>query len=53
MSIDYYNKLLNKGAKVHFEVLPDTDHFMIINPESSVWSEILESVWLYNREHIK
>lgn len=35
MSINYYNRVLNKGEKVYLEVLPDADHFMMNDPESS------------------
>lgn len=47
MSINYYNKALEKGARIHLEILFDTDHFMIIDPYSLAWNKVLESLNLY------
>lgn len=43
MSINYYNKALKKGTRVHLEILFDTDHFMTIEPYSLAWNKVLES----------
>ncbi|MBN8203497.1 alpha/beta hydrolase family protein [Bacillus sp. NTK034] len=44
LSKDYYKYAIEKGENVKLVILPDIDHFKIIEPTSSAWSSVLDSI---------
>lgn len=44
LSADYYHKALEKDEDVHLTILPDVDHFQIIDPLSISWKSVIESL---------
>ncbi|MFJ7936023.1 alpha/beta hydrolase family protein [Sporosarcina sp. NPDC096371] len=44
LSIEYYHKAIDKGDKVRLVVLQDVEHFMVIDPSSSAWKSVIDSL---------
>jgi acetyl esterase/lipase len=44
LSKKYYQSALEKGDKVKLVVLPDIEHFKVIDPTSSAWDIVVESI---------
>ncbi|MED3825046.1 alpha/beta hydrolase [Priestia flexa] len=44
LSKDYYNYALEKGGNVKLVILPDIEHFKIIEPTSPAWSSVLDEL---------
>ena len=44
LSIEYHRRAIEQGDKVRLIVLPEVEHFMIINPSSSAWESVIDSL---------
>ena len=44
LSKDYYKSAVKKGENVKIVILPDIDHFIIIEPTSSAWTSVINSI---------
>lgn len=44
LSIDYHHRAIEKGDIVHLVVLPDVEHFMVIDPSTSAWQSVINSL---------
>ncbi|MBU8731037.1 S9 family peptidase [Cytobacillus oceanisediminis] len=44
LSKDYYKSAVEKGENVKIVILPDIDHFKIIEPTSSAWTSVINSI---------
>ncbi|UGB28731.1 alpha/beta hydrolase family protein [Metabacillus sp. B2-18] len=44
LSKDYYLKAIEKGCHVNLAVLPDVEHFKIIDPSSTAWDSVIDIV---------
>lgn len=44
LSIDYHRMAIKQGGKVSLVVLPEVEHFMIIDPSSSAWRSVVHSI---------
>lgn len=44
LSIEYHRKAIEKGGKVRLIVLPKVEHFMLIDPSSSAWNSVIDSL---------
>jgi dipeptidyl aminopeptidase/acylaminoacyl peptidase len=44
LSIEYCRKTIQQGDKVRLIVLPETDHFMIMDPSSSAWKTVSDAL---------
>jgi acetyl esterase/lipase len=44
LSINYQRMAIKQGGKVSLVVLPEVEHFMIIDPSSSAWRSVVHSI---------
>lgn len=44
LSIEYHRKVIEKGGNVRLIVLPKVEHFMVIDPSSSAWKSVINSL---------
>lgn len=44
LSVEYHRRALELGDKVSLVVLPDVEHFMVIDPSSSAWQSVINSL---------
>ena len=44
LSIEYHHRAIEQGDKVRLVVLPDVEHFMVIDPSSSAWKSVTDSL---------
>lgn len=44
LSVDYHRRAIELGDKVSLVVLPDVEHFMVIDPSSSAWQSVINSL---------
>ena len=44
LSIEYCRKTIQQGDKIRLIVLPETDHFMIIDPSSNAWKTVFDAL---------
>lgn len=44
LSIEYHCKAIEQGDKVRLVVLPEVEHFMVIDPSSSAWESVIDSL---------
>jgi acetyl esterase/lipase len=44
LSIEYHRRAIEQGDKVRLVVLPDVEHFMVIDPSSSAWKSVTDSL---------
>jgi len=44
LSVDYYKRAVKQGDKVSLITLPEVEHFMVIDPSSSAWKSVIESL---------
>ena len=44
LSVDYHRRAIELGDKVSLVVLPEAEHFMIIDPSSSAWQSVVNSL---------
>lgn len=53
LSVEYHRRAKNKGNRVKLIVLPGIEHFQIINPSSSAWNSVIDSleVLLQPKDH--
>jgi len=42
LSKDYYDLALEKGDNIRLFILPDVEHFKIINPTSDAWKTVID-----------
>ncbi len=43
-AISYYDKANEVGEKISIYIIPETDHFMVINPLSLAWKTVIDSL---------
>ena len=44
LSIEYHRRAIERGDKVRLVVLPDVEHFMVIDPSYSAWKSVTYSL---------
>lgn len=44
LSIEYHRRAIEQGDKVRLIVLPEVEHFMVIDPSSSAWKSVTDSL---------
>ncbi|MEK5149152.1 MULTISPECIES: alpha/beta hydrolase family protein [unclassified Psychrobacillus] len=44
LSIEYHRRAIEQGDKVRLVVLPEVEHFMVIDPSSSAWKSVTDSL---------
>ncbi|MDN4608787.1 prolyl oligopeptidase family serine peptidase [Sporosarcina sp. F6_3S_P_2] len=44
LSIEYHRRAIEQGDKVRLVVLLDVEHFMVIDPSSSAWKSVTDSL---------
>ena len=44
LSIEYHRRAIEQGDKVRLAVLPEVEHFMVIDPSSSAWKSVTDSL---------
>lgn len=44
LSINYYHRAIELRDQVHLKILPETDHFMLIDPLSATWESVVCSI---------
>jgi len=44
LSIEYHRRAIEEGDKARLVVLPDVEHFMVIDPSSSAWESVIDSL---------
>lgn len=44
LSIEYHRVAIEQGDKVRLVVLPDVEHFMVIDPSSTAWKVVIDSI---------
>lgn len=44
LSIEYHRRAIEQGDKVRLVVLPEVEHFMVIDPSSSAWKSVIDSL---------
>ena len=44
LSRDYYLKAMEQGCNVSLVVLPDAEHFKIIDPASTAWNAVIDTI---------
>ncbi|QUW23942.1 alpha/beta hydrolase [Sporosarcina sp. Marseille-Q4063] len=44
MSIEYHRRAIEQGDKVRLIVLPEVEHFMVIDPSSSAWKSVTNAL---------
>jgi len=44
LSKDYYFKATEQGSNVRLIVLPDVEHFKIIDPTSTAWNSVIDTI---------
>lgn len=44
LSKNYYKCAVDKGENVKIVILPDIDHYKIIEPTSSAWASVVNSI---------
>lgn len=44
LSVAYYQRAIERGDKVRLVVLPEVEHFMVIDPSSSAWESVVNSL---------
>lgn len=44
LSVEYHRRAIEQGDKVRLVVLPEVEHFMIIDPSSSAWKAVTDSL---------
>lgn len=44
LSIEYHRRAIEQGDKVRLVVLPKVEHFMVIDPSSSAWKPVTDSL---------
>ena len=48
LSIEYHRRAIEQGDKVRLVVLPEVEHFMIIDPSSSAWKSVIDALEISN-----
>lgn len=48
LSIDYHSRAIEYGDNVHLLVLPEAEHFKVIDPTSEAWESVIVSLKRYN-----
>ena len=48
MSIEYHRRASEQGDKVRLIVLPEAEHFMVIDPSSSAWKSVTDALEVSN-----
>lgn len=41
LSVAYYQRAIELGDKVRLVLLPEVEHFMVIDPSSSAWESVV------------
>lgn len=44
LSVEYHRRAMKQGDKVKLAVLPEADHFKLIDPSSSAWAAVTDSL---------
>lgn len=44
LSIAYHRRAIQQGDKVRLIVLPEVEHFMVIDPSSSAWKSVIDAL---------
>jgi dipeptidyl aminopeptidase/acylaminoacyl peptidase len=44
LSVEYHRKAIEQGDKVRLIVLPDVEHFKLIDPSSTAWKTVSDSL---------
>lgn len=44
LSVEYHRRAIEQGDKVRLVVLPEAEHFLVIDPSSSAWKAVTDSL---------
>ena len=48
LSIEYHRRAIEQGDNVRLIVLPEVEHFMVIDPSSSAWKSVIDALEVSN-----